>query len=146
VNAVLLSCSLYKTGLNMRVLTSFIGFALAIFISVYIFAPERIPPGYGLKPVPVELIVENTLAGQLVESVTGQSGANLVIKNTAGAPLNNVTVTLRDGQQNIKNQFIIEQMPATHTVTLGWANQWVVEAGDELEIMASTYYKVLWAL
>ena len=130
----------------MRTLSSFIGFALAIVVSVFIFAPERIPAGYGFKPVPVELVVENTLAGQLLESVTGQSGVSLVIKNTSDAPLNNVTITLRDAQQNIKNQIITAQMPAADTITLGWSKQWMVEPGDELEIKASTYYKVLWAL
>lgn len=130
----------------MRILTSFIGFVLAIVITVFIFAPERLPAGYGFKPVPIELVVENTLAGQLVETVTGKSGANLVIKNSSDAPLNNVTVTLRDENQNIKHQFVSPVMPAAEKVTLGWARKWVIEPGDELEVKASTYYKVVWAL
>lgn len=130
----------------MRIVTSFIGFVLAITISIFIFAPERLPAGYGFEPVPVELTVENSLAGQLVESVTGKSGKNLVLKNVSTAPINNLIVTLRDENQNVKHQFVSPVMPAAQTVTLGWARQWEVNPGDELEVKASAYYKVLWAL
>lgn len=130
----------------MRVVTSFIGFVLAIAVMIFIFAPERLPAGYGFEPVPVALVVENTLAGQLVETVTGKSGKNLVIKNTSSSPLNNLTVTLRDENSNIKHQHISAIMPAAHEVTLGWAKKWIINPGDELEIKASAYYKVLFAL
>lgn len=130
----------------MRLLTSFLGFILAILVMILIFAPERLPAGYGFKPVPVELVVESTLAGQLVETMTGKSGTNLVIRNTSDAPLNNVTVTLRDDASNIKHQYVSALMPAAEVVTLGWAKNWVVKSGDELEVKASGYYKVLWAL
>ena len=130
----------------MRILTSFIGFVLAIVISIFIFAPERLPAGYGFEPVPVELVVESSLAGQLVETMTGKSGKNLVLKNTSAAPLNNLIITLRDEHQAIKHQYVTALMPAAQTVTLGWANKWQIDAGDELEVKASAYYKVLWAL
>lgn len=130
----------------MRILTSFIGFVLAIVITIFIFAPERLPPGYGFEPVPIELTVESSLAGQLVETVTGKSAKDLVLKNTSGDPINNLVVTLRDGEQNIKHQYIAKVMPAAQTLTLGWAKQWNFEPGDELEVKASTYYKVLYAL
>ena len=130
----------------MRILTSFIGFVLAIVISIFIFAPERLPAGYGFEPVPVELTVESSLAGQLVESVTGKSGKNLLLKNTSTSPIKNLIVTLRDEHQQIKHQYVSAVMPAAQIVTLGWAKQWEVNPGDELEVKASTYYKVLWAL
>ncbi len=130
----------------MRILTSFIGFVLAITITIFIFAPERLPVGYGFEPVPVELEVENTLAGQLVETVTGKSGKNLVLINTSNEPINKLTVTLRDENSHIKHQYISPVMPAAHKVTLGWAKQWTIEEGDELEVKASAFYKVLWAL
>jgi len=130
----------------MRILTSFIGFVLAIVITIFIFAPERLPIGYGFKPVPVELVVENTLTGQIVESVTGKSGKNLVLTNTSGAPINNLTVTLKGENQQIKHQYIAPVLPAAQKVNLGWAKNWSVEAGDELEVKASAYYQVVWAL
>ena len=130
----------------MRILSSFIGFVLAISLTIFIFAPERLPVGYGYEPVPVELVVENSLAGQLVESVTGKSGKDLVITNTSHKPIYNLTVTLRDGNQNIKHQHITSLLPASEQVTLGWAKNWVIASGDELEIKASAYYKVIWAL
>ncbi|MBT3203851.1 MAG: hypothetical protein HOM14_14650 [Gammaproteobacteria bacterium] len=130
----------------MRLLTSFIGFVLAIVVTIFIFAPERLPVGYGFEPVPVELVVQNSLAGELVQKITGNSSKNLVLKNISTSPINNLTVTLRDGMQNIKHQYIAPVMPAANEVTLGWVKNWSIESGDELEVMASSYYKVVWAL
>ncbi len=130
----------------MRIVTSFIGFVLAIAITIFIFAPERLPVGYGFEPVPVELVVENNLAGQLVESITGKSGKNLVLTNTSNSVINNLTVTLLDKDNNIKHQYIESKMPAAKKITLGWVKNWSVEAGDQLEVKASAYYKVVWAL
>lgn len=130
----------------MRLLSSFIGFVLAIVITIFIFAPERLPAGYGFKPVPVELEVENTLAGQLVESVTGKSGKSLLLKNSSTSPINNLVVTLRGSDHQIKHQHISRLMPAAEKLRLGWSNNWTIEQGDELEVKASTYYPVLFAL
>ena len=130
----------------MRIITSFIGFVLAISITIFIFAPERLPVGYGFEPVPVELTVENSLAGELVERMTGKSGKNLVLKNTSSSVINNLTVTLRNPEKQIKHQYIAEKMPAADEVMLGWVKSWSIESGDELEVMASAYYRVVWAL
>ena len=130
----------------MKILTSFIGFILAILVAIVIFAPERLPVGYGFEPVPVELVVQNTLTGQLVESMTGKSGKNVVLTNTSNAPLNNLTVSLLDSDNSIKHQHIETKMPASGQLTLGWINNWAIEAGDQLEVKSSGYYKVLWAL
>ena len=130
----------------MRILTSFIGFVLAIVITIFIFAPDRLPVGYGFEPVPVELSVQNSLAGELVQKITGNSSKNLVIKNMSTSPIDNLTLTLRDGKQKIKHQHIVRLMPAAQEVTLGWVNNWSIESGDELEAKASVYYKVVWAL
>jgi hypothetical protein len=130
----------------MRIVSSFIGFVLAITITIFIFAPERLPVGYGFEPVPVELTVQNSLVGELAQKVTGKSSKNLVIKNFSSSPLNNLTVTLRDAGRKIKHQYIAEVLPAANEVTLGWAQNWSIETGDELEVMASAYYRVVWAL
>ena len=130
----------------MRILTSFIGFVLAIAVTIVIFAPDRLPVGYGFEPVPVELVVQNSLAGELVQKITGNSSKNLVLKNVSTSPINNLTVTLRDGEQNIKHQYIAPVMPASSEITLGWVKKWSIESGDELEVMASAFYKVVWAL
>lgn len=130
----------------MRIISSFIGFVLAIVITIFIFAPDRLPVGYGFEPVPVELTVQNTLAGELVETVTGKSAKNLVIKNTSDKVINNLTLTLRDKDGKIKHQHIEPRLPIAGEVTLGWAQNWSFEPGDELEAAASTYYKVIWAL
>jgi hypothetical protein len=130
----------------MRIISSFIGFALAIAISIFVFAPDRLPVGYGFKPVPVELVVENNLASQLVETVTGKSARNLVFTNTSDSPIYNLTLTLMDENKHIKHQHVTALLPAAQQVTLGWANKWTVEPGDQLEVKASAYYQVVWAL
>ncbi|MCK4708240.1 MAG: hypothetical protein KAU21_06460 [Gammaproteobacteria bacterium] len=130
----------------MRILTSFIGFVLAIVITIIIFAPDRLPVGYGFEPVPIELVVRNSLAGELVQKITGKSSKNLVLKNMSTTSINNLTVTLRDGDSNIKHQYVAPVMAAANEVTLGWVKNWSIEAGDELEVMASAYYRVIWAL
>ena len=91
-------------------------------------------------------MVENTLTGQLVESMTGKSGKNVVLTNTSSAPLNNLTVSLLDSSNNIKHQHIENKMAASGTLTLGWVNNWTIETGDQLEVKSSGFYKVLWAL
>ncbi|MCP4077164.1 MAG: hypothetical protein GY744_13385 [Gammaproteobacteria bacterium] len=130
----------------MRILTSFIGFVLAIAVTIVIFAPDRLPVGYGFEPVPVELVVQNSIAGDLVQKITGNSSKNLVLKNVSTSPINNLMVTLKDGKQNIKHQYIAPVLPAASEITLGWVKQWSIESGDELEVTASSYYKVIWAL
>ena len=130
----------------MRIVSSFIGFALAIAISIFIFAPDRLPVGYGVKPVPVELVVENSLASQLVETVTGKSAKNLVITNTSSDPIYNLTLTLKDEKSHIKHQHVTALLPASQQLSLGWANKWSVQPGDQLEVKASAYYQVVWAL
>ncbi len=135
-----------STGEFMRILSSFIGFALAIILAIFIFAPDRLPVGYGFEPVPVDLTVENTVVGELVEKMTGANGKNLVIRNTANKVLNNLTLTLRGKDGKIKRQHIVERFPIAGKVTLGWAQDWAFEPGDELEAAASAYYKVVWAL
>ena len=130
----------------MRLLTSFIGFLLAIAVTVYFVAPERLPPGYGFESVPVELVVESSLAGELVERFTGKSGKNLILRNTASTPIYNLTATLRDENQAIKHQHVQTMLPAAQPLTLGWAKQWEVNPGDQLEVKAATYYKVVWTL
>lgn len=130
----------------MRIISSFIGFVLAITITIFIFAPERLPAGYGFKPVPVELSVESSLASELVRKVTGKSGKNLVLKNVSSTPINNLTVTLRDQSGKVKHQYVLPVMPAADELILGWIKDWSIESGDELEVMASAYHLVVWAL
>ncbi len=130
----------------MRIITSTIGFVLAIVITIFIFAPERLPVGYGFKPVPVELEIDDSLAGELLKKIIGNNGKNLVLKNTSISTINNLTVILRDGDHHIKYQYVAPTLAAANKLTLGWVKNWSIEPGDELEVMASAYYKVVWAL
>jgi len=130
----------------MRIISSFIGFVLAIIITIFIFAPDRLPVGYGFGSVPVELTVQKSLAGDLVETLTGENAKSLVIKNTTNKIINNLTLTLRDKDGKIKHQHVELRLPINGEVILGWAQKWTFKPGDKLEAAASAYYKVVWVL
>ncbi len=130
----------------LRTLSSFIGFMLAIILSIFIFAPDRIPVGWGYKPVPVEVNVGTNLGGELISALTGKSDKNIHIKNIHTAPLFNVHVILYDSNMTLKKQFIKDRLPINSVLTLGWAEQWDIQNGDQIDISAAAYQSILWAL
>ena len=129
-----------------RVLSSFIGFMLAIVLSIFIFAPDRIPAGWGFKTVPVEVNVGTNLSGELMSALTGKSDKNVRIKNVHTAPLFNVQVILYDENMMLKKQYIKDRLPINNVLTLGWAEQWDIQNGDQIKISAAAYQSIMWAL
>jgi len=129
-----------------RILSSFIGFMLAIVVSIFIFAPDRIPTGWGFSPVPVEVNISSSLGSELIGSLTGKSDKNVRIKNIHSAPLYNLHVTLFDKEMILKKQFIQPILPINNILTLGWAEQWDIKQGDKVNISAAAYRSVDWAL
>ena len=119
---------------------------LAIALSVFVFAPERLPAGYGFYPVPVELEMQRSLPGKLIEQLTGNQTRDLVLTNVSERPIHNLVVTLYDKDAMIKKQSVTSSFPAAQQMQLNWADNWIVETGDQLEVKASTYYQVKWAL
>jgi len=130
----------------LRILSSFIGFMLAIVVSIFIFAPDRIPAGWGFAPVPVEVNISSSLGSELIGSLTGKSDKNVRIQNTYSAPLYNLQVTLFDAELKLKKQFIQPVLPINSILTLGWAEQWDIRPGDKVTISAAAYHSVDWAL
>lgn len=130
----------------MKFISSLIAFSLVILISIFVFAPDRIPAGYGIEPVPIEMSIENSLAGQILESVTGSPGITLKLTNRAQGPLYNVTVSLMDASGTIKHQMIKSRLPVAESLQAGWVNQWKIVTGDSLQVKASLYQPVEWAL
>ncbi len=130
----------------MRLLTTLIGFLLALFIAIIVFAPDRLPSGYGFSPAPVALKVEGSIADQIVESLFGEDAKTLVLSNSSEKPLYNVVVTLRGKDGRIRKQSIRSVLPAAEQLRLGWVDGWKMEPGDVLEVKASLYKPVEWAL
>ncbi len=132
--------------LLMRLISTVVGFLLALTIAILVFAPDRLPAGYGFTPAPVSLKVEDMLAEQIVETLFGEDAKTLVLTNGSDKPLYNVVATLRDKDGRIKKQTIRSILPAAETLRLGWVDGWKVEPGDQLEVKASLYKPVEWAL
>lgn len=129
-----------------RILSSFIGFMLAIILSIFIFAPDRIPAGWGFNAVPIEVNVGTNLGGELMSALTGKSDKNVRIKNIHSAPLFNVQVILYDSKMTLKKQYIADRLPINNVLTLGWAEQWDIQSGDQIKVSAAAYQSVMWAL
>lgn len=130
----------------MRLFTTLAGFLLALFIAILVFAPDRLPAGYGFTPAPLALKVEDTIAEQIVETLFGEDAKTLVLTNQSEKPLYNVVATLRDKDGGIKKQAIKSVLPAAEQLRLGWVEGWKVEPGDILEVKASLHKPVEWAL
>jgi len=129
-----------------RILSSFIGFMLAVIVSIIIFAPDRIPAGWGFEAVPVDINVGSNLGGELISALTGKSDKNVRIKNTHNKPLYNVQVTLYDANMNVKKQFLKPALGINSVLTLGWAEQWDIQIGDQVGVTAAAFQAVVWAL
>jgi len=130
----------------MRLISTIAGFLLALVIAILVFAPDRLPAGYGFTPAPVSLKVEDTIAEQIVEALFGEDTKTLVLTNSSDKPLYNVVATLRDKEGRIKKQAIRSVLPAAGQMRLGWVDGWKVEPGDLLEVKTSLYKPVEWAL
>lgn len=129
-----------------RILSSFIGFMLAVVVSIIIFAPDRIPAGWGFEDVPVEVNVGSNLGGELISALTGKSDKNVRIKNIHNKPLYNLQVTLYNDNMKVKKQFIKQILGINSVLTLGWAEEWDIQSGDKVSVSAAAYQSVEWAL
>ncbi|MBL7003123.1 MAG: hypothetical protein ISR69_03750 [Gammaproteobacteria bacterium] len=129
-----------------KILSSFVGFLLAFLVSIAIFAPDRIPAGWGFEAVPVEVNINSDLGSQLFSSITGKSKKNVRIKNISMSPIYNLQVNLLDADKKLKKQFVADKLTASGILTLGWAEEWDVQEGDQVAVKAAAYKEVLWAL
>ncbi len=129
-----------------RILSSFIGFMLAVVISIVIFAPDRIPAGWGFEDVPVEVNVGTNLGGELISALTGKSDKNVRILNKHNKPLYNLQITLYNADMIVKKQYIKASLGINSVLTLGWAEQWDIQTGDQIEVSAAAFKAVIWAL
>lgn len=125
-----------------KLLSTFVAVLAAIVVAVVLFAPERLPPGIGLQPVPVDVTVSKSLVGQ----VLGQDRTEVTVTNAADRPLHNVTLALRARDGRDKKTARVPQWPPGESRDLGWMKGWEIQPEDRLEISASGYYAVTWRL
>lgn len=109
----------------------FLAVLAAIAVGVFLFAPERLPSGIGLKPLPMKVTKRTSL-------VTFGRGWVAVIENQAPVTLHNVNLTCTDVTG--KNKVIFkETWPPNETFEIGAFEGWVFESGETLKIEVSGY-------
>lgn len=115
-------------------LGTFAAVLAAIIAGVVFFAPERLPSGVGLAPVPMEVSFRDSVFGE---------GRVAIIQNPTGKTLHNVVCIRKDRAGNDDGR-MEESWAPSRQVELGWAEGWRWQKGDTLTISASGYSSKTW--
>ncbi len=119
----------------MKAGSVFVTVLLAITVAVFLFAPERLPSGIGITPIPLEASVRPSLFGQ---------GQVAILENQTGKTLHNVNILLLRANGEIVKGGMRENWPPGDHMELGWLEGWQIEQGSRLEVKASGYYSRTW--
>jgi len=115
---------------------AFLGVLIGIAVAaVFIFAPERLPPGIGLVPVPMEVRTRPSLVGE---------GQVAIISNPTGKTLHNVHLFCRNSSTNEEKAYFEETWAPGKSLELGWLEEWKFLSGETLTISASGYASKTW--
>lgn len=115
---------------------TFFAVLAAIIIGVFIFAPERLPSGIGLKPLPMAVTKRPSF-------LTLGSGSVAVIQNKAPVTLHNVKITC-NGVAGKTKTFFKEAWEPNESYEIGAFQGWVFEKGESLNIAVSGYLPYSW--
>jgi hypothetical protein len=130
----------------LKVLGTFVAVLAAIAVGVFLFAPERLPPGIGIQPVPLDVTVSNSMVEQVFGQVLGEERVGVTIANNSAEALANVTIALRSADGTDKKSVHVPRWEPGESKALGSLQGWDVEPGDQLRVTASGYYAVSWNL
>ena len=119
----------------MKALGVFLAVLAAIVVAVFIFAPDRLPSGIGLLPVPINVSTRSSLIGE---------GQVATISNPTGKTLYNVRLVCRNTAYNQKKVYFEEIWPPGKSIEIGWMEGWRFEPGETLTITASGYALSRW--
>ncbi|HIM58386.1 MAG TPA: hypothetical protein EYJ00_03575 [Gammaproteobacteria bacterium] len=119
----------------MKASSIFFSILSAITIAVFIFAPERLPSGVGITPVPIEAYARPSIFAQ------GQVAG---LKNLTGKTLHNVKISLFNPNGEIIKGAMREQWPPGESMELGWLEGWEINKGTRLKASASGYFSKTW--
>lgn len=130
----------------LKFLGTFVAVLAAIAVAVFFFAPDRLPPGIGIQPVPLDVTVSNSVVEQVFGQVLGEDRVGVTIANNSAKALANVTIALRSANGTDKKSVHVERWEPGDSKSLGSLQGWNVEPGDQLRVIASGYYPVSWNL
>ena len=126
---------LEKGEKHMKASGVFLAVLAAIAVAVFIFAPERLPSGIGLVPVPMEVRTRPSLAGE---------GQVAIISNPTGKTLHNVLLFCRNSSTNEEKTYLEETWVPGKSIEIGWVEGWRFLSGETLTISASGYASKTW--
>lgn len=129
-----------------KFISSLFGSLTAFVIAIAVFAPDRIPPGWGFSTTPVEINISSDLGSELMGALTGTSIKNIRVKNLNDGPLHNFNIRLYSENNTLKSHLVKEILLASETLTIGWPEQWDIKQGDHVVVSAALYKEVKWAL
>lgn len=115
----------------------FIAVFAAICLGVFLFMPERLPPGLGLTPVPVEVSFRSALMGP---------GLVAMIENPTATTLHNLTFDCENKKKESKHSFGEEELKPGEVVEIGWMEGWYFEKDETLTISASGHHSKTWTV
>ncbi|MEO1851320.1 MAG: hypothetical protein ABGX71_12215 [Methyloprofundus sp.] len=119
----------------MKASSIFFAIFAAITAAVFIFAPDRLPSGVGITPVPIEAYARPSIFGQ------GQVAG---LKNSTGKTLHNVKISLFEADGKMIKGAVREQWPPGESMELGWLEGWKINKGTRLKASASGYFPKSW--
>lgn len=108
---------------------------LGIALAVVAFAPNQLPSGIGVRPIPIEVSVRPSLA--LQEGV-------MTMTNTSAKSLHNVVIRARNERLHQEQTWSRETLKPGASVEIGWieGRKWV--PGEQLLVTASGYLPGVW--
>ncbi len=108
---------------------------LAIFVVLFLFAPERFPSGIGFSRVPIEASARESMVGL---------GRVVELTNPADKIIHKVKITLFDVNNEVINDALKEKWAPGDSHVFGWIGGWKIEKGYKLKVKAAGYLSRTW--
>ena len=121
----------------MKPLGVFVAVLAAVSVAVFIFFPERFPPGWGFEVTPID----NSTHWSPFEQ-----GGRTTFTNPTGKTLYNVTVVCKNKQLHQAHQYVKEICPPGSGFSIGCEEGWCWQHGETITISASGYKTAHWTI
>ena len=115
----------------------FIAVFAAIVVAVFVFLPEKLPSGVGIKAIPVKVSMRESAVGK---------GLVAVISNCSGKTLYNMKIVCKNFEFNQEKIYTEEEFTPEHTIEIGWMEGWKFCKGEVLKISVSGYLAGTWTI
>jgi hypothetical protein len=129
--------SMYKHSRPGRSLGVFVAVLAAIVVAVFLFFPDRLPIGVGLKPVPLKASLRPALLGP---------GQVAVLSNPTAQTIHNVRIVCRNDALDQQAVFVQEEWKPGQSIEIGWAEGWAFQNGETISASASGFSEQRWTV